>query len=222
MWNNNQGFNQGFSNQNQGFPQQNQDFNQFQQQQQQFIQQQQQLHQQMFQNQLSQMQQFHQQVFQQAFTQPSFNVTVATNQQSKNTFEPSNTYIHHPLHKVVGDTLLTGQPLRAGECIKSKTYSYFLIMQKDGNLVLYNSDHFVSPNAIWSSGTNGKGHGPHHLRMQEDGNLVVYDSHNKPTWSSDTYQKGPYGHTLIMQDDGNLVIYDGDKKPAWASNTQRN
>jgi len=199
MWNNNQGFpnsNQGF---NQGFPNSNQGFNQG----------------------FPQQQNFPNQGFpNQGFPQPTINFTV-THQQPQNTFEKPNSYIHHHLHKVIGDTLHTHQSLRAGECLKSKTYSYFLTMQNDGNLVLYSNDHFVSSNAIWSSGTHGKGHGPHHLRMQEDGNLVVYDSHNKPTWSSETYKKGAHGHNLIMQDDGNLVVYDGHKKPTWASNTQR-
>ena len=94
-------------------------------------------------------------------------------------------------------------------------------MQGDGNFVLYVSRHWIAKNALWSSGTCGRGTGPYRLVMQDDGNLVVYDTYGVATWASDTCRKGSKPHRLIMQDDGNLVVYDGGSAPTWASGTCR-
>jgi arabinan endo-1,5-alpha-L-arabinosidase len=53
-----------------------------------------------------------------------------------------------------------------------------LVMQSDGNLVLYNG----AGTAVWSTGTNGTGSN-NHLSMQNDGNIVVYTSGGTPVWS---------------------------------------
>ena len=58
---------------------------------------------------------------------------------------------------------------------------YELVMQSDGNLVIYGSQ-----GPTWASGTYGKGVAPYKLAMQEDGNLVVYDSRGSATWASNT------------------------------------
>ena len=55
--------------------------------------------------------------------------------------------------------------------------TYQLIMQGDGNLVIYN------PGAIWSTKTNG--HAGAYLVLQTDGNLVIYDS-SGAIWASGT------------------------------------
>ncbi len=92
-------------------------------------------------------------------------------------------------------------------------------MQADGNLVLYRSRHFVAANAIWASGTNGKGTAPYKLSLQTDGNLVIYDSTNKTTWASNTTDVGIGPHSLIMQEDRNCVLYDSTGRATWATNT---
>ncbi len=97
-----------------------------------------------------------------------------------------------------------------------------LVMQRDGNLVLYclswdsSGPHRVR--AAWSSGTWWVGDGGRAL-FQYDGNLVVYtDSSNQnAAWSSNTW--GHSGSTLALQDDSNLVIYDLNDYPIWSSNT---
>jgi hypothetical protein len=81
-----------------------------------------------------------------------------------------------------------------------------LIMQSDGNLVLY--DYFA---AIWASNTVGRGH---HAVFQTDGNLVVYAANGTPVWASNTCCRS--GSVFMVQDDGNAVIYNG---AAWATNT---
>ena len=59
---------------------------------------------------------------------------------------------------------------------------YRVVMQDDGNLVLYDSNNA----APWATGTNGKGVAPFRAVMQDDGNLVVYDSQNKVLWATGT------------------------------------
>lgn len=118
--------------------------------------------------------------------------------------------------------LSNGEELRENRFLVSENKAYWLVMQPDGNLVLYVSCHFHPKNAIWASGTDGKGKGPHNVFMQPDNNLVVYDGQNKATWASNTHNKRNKGEVyLVLQDDGNLVLYDKHKTALWASNTQR-
>jgi len=56
-----------------------------------------------------------------------------------------------------------------------------LIMQEDGNLVLYTANG----QAVWASNTAGTGDS--FARMQNDGNFVVY-TQGKPTWATGTNQ----------------------------------
>jgi hypothetical protein len=101
------------------------------------------------------------------------------------------------------------QQLQPGADLWSCDHRFRLIMQSDGNLVLY---HNGAP--LWGAGTNG--HGGYYAVMQGDGNLVVYTNHASPVWGSGT--NGHPGATLAVQNDGNLVIYDGSHA-IWASNT---
>jgi len=88
-----------------------------------------------------------------------------------------------------------------------------LVLQGDGNLVLYRTD---DGRALWASNTAGKPVAS--TVMQGDGNFVAYGSGGHPYWASNT--GGHSGSWLILQDDGNLVIYDGaSNKALWASST---
>lgn len=86
-----------------------------------------------------------------------------------------------------------------------------LIMQGDGNLVLYAKG---GP-ALWASNTWGTV--ANHAIMQGDGNFVVYDANGKPYWSTNTWNHP--GSYVVLQDDGNLVVYGPNNNPLWASNT---
>jgi hypothetical protein len=55
-----------------------------------------------------------------------------------------------------------------------------VVMQGDGNFVLYNT----SDGPLWASGTSGDTGA--YLRIQTDGNLVVYSSSGKALWASNT------------------------------------
>jgi len=104
-----------------------------------------------------------------------------------------------------------GQRLYAGDTLYSPNHSYRLIMQGDGNLVLYHGG-----SALWSSKTNG--HGGANAVMQGDGNFVVYQS-GHALWNSHTDHHG--GSKLDMQDDGNLVIREPGGHAIWATGTNR-
>ncbi|MFF5302208.1 protein kinase [Streptomyces sp. NPDC013161] len=84
-----------------------------------------------------------------------------------------------------------------------------LIMQTDGNLVLYDT----AGTAHWASQTQGAGNT---AVFQEDGNLVVYDAQHQALWSSNT--QGATGAVLKVLEDGNMVIAT-DAAVAWQTNT---
>ncbi|ATP29486.1 D-mannose binding lectin [Chromobacterium violaceum] len=111
----------------------------------------------------------------------------------------------------MANTLLPNQVLGINEYLLSTNGAYQLILQSDGNLVLY---RMANHHPLWASNTNGKD--AMRAIMQTDGNFVLYDFHGKPLWASGT--NGKPGCFVTMQDDGNLVIYE-PKIPVWASNT---
>ncbi|MFJ8060363.1 protein kinase [Streptomyces sp. NPDC096142] len=90
------------------------------------------------------------------------------------------------------------------ETVRSK-----LIMQPDGNLVLYDA----SGTAHWASQTQGEGNT---AVFQSDGNFVVYDARQQPLWSSDT--QGASGAVLKILENGNMVIAT-DAQVVWQTNT---
>lgn len=94
--------------------------------------------------------------------------------------------------------------------IMSSGYKYSLIMQSDGNLVLYKCG---SP--IWSTGTVGASDPT--LVMQNDGNLVIYASGGRPVWSSNTVSG--QNSVLKLQNDGNMVMYGAGNTPRWSTGT---
>ncbi|KAN0019502.1 hypothetical protein ACTFIU_002716 [Dictyostelium citrinum] len=120
------------------------------------------------------------------------------------------------------DKLKQGEQLHSNSnsTLESKCRKYKLIMQQDGNLVLYisslksQSDEYC----LWSSGSYGKGHGPWRLTMQDDGNLVIYDSRNTATWSTGTYGHGVKGHySMKLRSSGQISVYDKFKQILYSS-----
>lgn len=95
--------------------------------------------------------------------------------------------------------------IEINKCYYNNTYwystnnSYYLKMQSDGNLVIYNKNNKV----IWDSNTSGNNNSI--LCMQTDGNLVIYNSNNKAIWNSGSYNiPGSYAR---LDNDGKLRIY---------------
>lgn len=101
-----------------------------------------------------------------------------------------------------------GHGLAPGEAVHSCDGRYALIMQGDGNLVLYHG-----ATALWDSRTDQSD--GRRAVMQGDGNFVVYGA-DAPLWDSGT--DGHPGAWLAIQDDGNVVAYDG-ATAIWATGT---
>jgi hypothetical protein len=80
---------------------------------------------------------------------------------------------------------------------------FHLIMQGDGNLVVYDADG----RPLWNAGTEG--HPGAWAVMQTDGNFVVYNTAGQPLWNAGT--EGHGGAFAVIQGDGNLVVYAGGK-----------
>jgi nucleoid-associated protein YgaU len=108
----------------------------------------------------------------------------------------------------VTDTLTEGQKLEKGGSLISPNGAYTLLLQNDGNLVLYARDQ-----AVWATDTEGQD--VMRAEVQTDGNFVLYTP-DKPVWHSDT--KGRKDVRLVLQDDRNLVLYAQDGA-AWSSKT---
>ncbi|MFJ9100478.1 hypothetical protein ACIRJM_18595 [Streptomyces sp. NPDC102405] len=81
-----------------------------------------------------------------------------------------------------------------------KTNRIRMVMQGDGNLVVYNENN----KATWASMVFGEGHT---ARFQTDGNLCVYNGEDKPVWATGTF--GHPGAKLVLRKDGKVVIVDG-------------
>ncbi|MCQ4044856.1 hypothetical protein ACFOSC_17465 [Streptantibioticus rubrisoli] len=119
-------------------------------------------------------------------------------------------------------TITSGQVIKPGWWTQGKRT--FLVMQRDGNLVMYRKR---DGKVIWSSGTHG--HPGAYADMQSDGNLVIYRPGGGPSTGGALWSTGTRGHSgayAIMQDDGNLAIYKRGGGPStggalWASNTWR-
>jgi hypothetical protein len=113
-------------------------------------------------------------------------------------------------------TLVGGQGLVSGttqQALSSCSGQYNLVIQSDGNLVIYNGG-----NAEWASNTDA--FGPASFLFGTDGNLGVYMGFGhfaNPDRVFQTYTYGLSNPFLAMQDDGNLVVYSEQGAPVWSS-----
>jgi len=101
------------------------------------------------------------------------------------------------------DMLQAGQAMSAGQSLWSPNGKYEVIMQGDGNFVLYGP-----AGAIWSSRTSGN----NRAIMQTDGNFVIYGP-SKALWAANTTDIS--GVSLVVQNDSNLVLYASGGIPLW-------
>lgn len=110
-----------------------------------------------------------------------------------------------------------GQQLNRNDKLDAANGLTSLIMQDDGNLVLYRNFDGLP---LFASNTPGKP--VTHAIMQQDGNFVCYDNNGVPYWSTNTW--GNFDAFLVLQDDGNLVVnpIGTSTTPLWASNTVQN
>ncbi|MFV0459682.1 MAG: hypothetical protein ACK5MT_13030 [Actinomycetales bacterium] len=121
---------------------------------------------------------------------------------------------------VIGDQMET--EFGVGHFMQSANGRYRLIVQADGNLVLYSPSR-----AIWWTGTSGGGA---HLNHQTDNNVVLYNASGRALWSTRTGSTNAsdnwyHRSVLALQDDGNLVLYKESDTTAsgyravWSSGT---
>jgi hypothetical protein len=118
----------------------------------------------------------------------------------------------HPATIAVGTVMKPGWWAQA-------TYTR-LVMQPDGNLVLYRNRDGA---ALWSSNTSG--YPGAYAVMQPDGNLVVYRPGGPALWS--THTSGHAGAYALVQNDGNFVVYRSGGGPStggalWSTGTYKN
>ena len=116
-----------------------------------------------------------------------------------------------------GSSLATGAYLATNDYLVSANGLYFVIMQSDGNLVIYKGSDPAHQGAfVWNSGV-APGIGEYFVIMQSDGNLVIYKGSDPAhqgafVWNSGKAPgAGVYGAT--MQSDGNLVVTTGTGVP---------
>ncbi|WP_435826076.1 LamG-like jellyroll fold domain-containing protein [Micromonospora taraxaci] len=103
-------------------------------------------------------------------------------------------------------TLAEGETLTAGQYLRSDVGNYQLLMQDDGNLVLYQDGV-----ALWDTGTfinQGA-----YATLQPDGNLVVYRSDGAALWATNTW--GTAASQLVLTDNGDLVLLDPGGTIIW-------
>jgi hypothetical protein len=114
-----------------------------------------------------------------------------------------------------GDRMTANRELRKGMFLRSSEGRFKLILQRDGNLVLYGP-----PGALWSTQQFDTAYAV----LQADGNFVSYRADNTPNWSTDTRLEDWTTGTrirsdrLVVQSDGNLVLYTW-KRAVWSSET---
>jgi hypothetical protein len=106
--------------------------------------------------------------------------------------------------------LRTGERLTAGQFLVSPNQRYRMIMQADGNLVVYGPS---GPN--WGRGNAVPGSS---VVNRYDGDIVVASSPTaKATWHTGTsFPFAGGAGDLVLQDDGNLVLYRNGTA-SWAS-----
>jgi hypothetical protein len=123
-----------------------------------------------------------------------------------------------------GTVIPAGTVLHPGEFVLSPNGQFKLIMQTDGNLVIYKINPDKSEVPYYSTRTEkgnpyGRGVGDHAV-VQADGNLVVYsnqpggDIPQNAVWASNSNRPENTNSVLALQDDSNLVLYSATA-PTW-------
>jgi len=143
-------------------------------------------------------------------------------------------YVSVPLWKpndplCKGSTMIPGDVLKPNQFLLSENCIFQLIMQEDGNLVLYKN---VSgkKKVTWTKNKYGDQFKGDYLVYQEDGNVCIKrpnangNADHKPSEGTVTWCSGSYGGDfptdLVMQKDGNLVAYKEHGKASWSSQTR--
>lgn len=103
--------------------------------------------------------------------------------------------------------LVRGQLLTANQMLVSPAGLYRLLMQADGNLVLYNQFN----QAVWQLGTAG--YPGAFLTFQPDGNLVLRRADGFPLTYTGT--NGTASDRFVVEDDSDVMIYGTNDEIYW-------
>ncbi|MCJ1673048.1 MULTISPECIES: hypothetical protein [unclassified Rathayibacter] len=107
-----------------------------------------------------------------------------------------------------GPSMYAPNTLKTDEILRSESLQYRVVMQADGNVVVYGPQ-----GAVWQTATSGAGSS---LEFTKDGALQVVTADGSVTWTAKpSGGTGPF--RLVMQSDGNLVEYDGQGRAVWSS-----
>ena len=104
------------------------------------------------------------------------------------------------------DRVLRDGSLGRDERITSPNGRHFLVLQQDGNLVLYS---FGQPKFASNTSTGSR------VWLQGDGNFVLYDASSRPVWASNT--TGSTGTRIVIEDNGQAVLYGESYAKLWVS-----
>ncbi|WP_309112017.1 hypothetical protein [Saccharothrix sp.] len=105
------------------------------------------------------------------------------------------------------DRVVRGERLTAGQYRTSRDGRFRLVMQSDGNLVLYTA----TGEALWHTHTHGSG--ATYAVLQPDGNFVLYTPAGVAKWHTNTWNTT--SDRLVVQNDSNVVLYQSDALAQW-------
>lgn len=123
-----------------------------------------------------------------------------------------NLNIINPIQSVLPTSKLSiGQKISIGQILYSDNREYYLILQSDGNLCIYND----KDQRIWETKTNGRKSSV--LIMQSDGNLCIYSNPDNTGGIWCSMSNGKNASIASIDNDGVLRIYDKINQIVWES-----
>lgn len=111
-------------------------------------------------------------------------------------------------YSLLPNSLKLGNQLRINQQLVSDNEKYNLILQEDGNLVLYDENK----KARWNTPTYKRF--SQFFELSKQGNLAIVSDKNKIVWEFKPTKKK--GYELVLEDNGNLILYAEDKEILWA------
>jgi len=104
--------------------------------------------------------------------------------------------------------LTAGNALFGNETQYLSNSGYYLVMQPDCNLVMYQGSSLATSHQVWQACTAGKG-SDCWLIMQTDGNLVLYNG-TSAQWASSSFMWGigDPSFFVMLQSNGELDVYN--------------
>lgn len=117
---------------------------------------------------------------------------------------------------MLGQTLISGTAI---DRLVSPNGRYTLLLQRDGNLVLYDPTGVATWAASWDAVHWAFGDPAmfHRLCLQSrDGHLVIYNSKGFATWWSNTNSVPPAVSSLSLANNGRLTLEDKDGNVLWS------